>query len=268
MKNNFILRNTLGIIYGLVFINGIVVAVSHLLSNGHNIPAMITALLGSFSAFMSSYFLPVPLLKRRFVLGLFLAFIGSFITGLFYSDYMGIDKMYGSQTTIKNLSLSEALKLDKNTYIQLNKTKTKILTSFEGTVYIKQARGSNVYSIYPIVDAGWKKGDTIRMWAMVDQEGGGNSDEKNHRAQFNSANATAIHVSKGYQDYLKSIKAVEKKHSIVSVKDPKIYGFIDIEMENAFWKNRVMLWWLGLNAIWLLFTLPLINAKPKKDANY
>jgi hypothetical protein len=264
VKTKIILLNTAGIFYGLIVINTIILAVSHFLSTGQNIPAMFTAAIGSFFAFILSQLFRIPVLKRRWIIGLLLGFIGSFLTAMFYVNYKSVDNEFEGRATRNGLSISQALSLRTGEYFQLDRSRIRILNAKASTVYEDDVKGNpEPYVVIPVVDTEWQAGDTVRMWAAYNLRGElFGKREEHYIGQLHSSNAIAVPVTKGYYEeiYLNAVTAGNKR-GLLTAAHPHIYEFVDREMESAFWRKRVMALWLVINGLWLLLTLPLLGAK-------
>lgn len=256
------LKNLIGLLIGFVIINSIVFLVSYLMQTEREIAAMFVACFGNFFSFIGSQFLPIPLLKRIFGLGLVIGFIGSFLTGLFHNNYV----VAQFQNTIKSVPIFSLIQkpdkfiassISKTPYFRL--TDYKILGDYQ-TKYTKRNRNdTRNYYIMPIVaiNHGTNRinNDSIFWWVGFEyHESLGGETYKDYMNYAFSNKALANIVLKSYDslNFAAAIQKATSQHDLKVSKSCIVLEMTDMQMKEDLNKQQFQYTWLIINAIWLL----------------
>lgn len=249
------LRNFLGLLIGFIIINSIVFLVSYLIQAEREVAAMLVACFGSFLSFGCSQFLPIPLLKRIFGLGLVLGFVGSFIAGLFHNNYV-IAQQQNTVKSVPTFSVTQKPNhIDTSKVYYFKLSDYKILTDNE-TKYTKRNRnGKKYYYIIPIVATNETKNDSIYWWLGFEyHESLGGETYQDYMNYALSKKALANIVLKSY-DSLNFAAAIDKaisEHNLKTSKSYLVLQMTDTQMKEDFNKIQFQYTLFTINAIWLL----------------
>jgi hypothetical protein len=261
------LRNLLGLSIGFVIINSIIFLVSYCLQTGQNVAAMFGASGISFFAFIGSQFLPIPLLKRIFGLGLVLGFMGGFLAGLFHANYLDAQFMNTFQS-VPTYSVTQKPNIDtaKSPYFRLKDY--KILDNYK-TKYTKRNRSDTQdYYIMPIVATHETINDSIFWWVGFryrESLGGESYQDYMHYILSKKAIAKVVLDS---HDSLNFAAAIRKATASRFMQVSKLYVVLemtDTQMQEDFNKRQFQYTWLIINMIWLVVGVSVIMQLKFKD---
>jgi hypothetical protein len=251
------LRNFLGLFIGLVIINSIAFLVSYFMQAEQGITAMFLACFGSFFSFIGSQFLPIPLLKRIFGLGLVVGFIGSFLTGLFHNNYV-VAQYLNTFKSVPTFSVTQKPKIDTSKVYYFKLADYKILTDNQ-TKYTKRSRtDTKYYYITPIVATNETQNDSIFWWFGFEyHESLGGESYKDYMNYALSNKALANIVLDSY-DSLNFAAAIDKatwQHNLKTSKSYLVLEMTDTQMKEDFSKQQFQYTLFLINALWLLVGL-------------
>jgi hypothetical protein len=247
------LKNLIGLFIGLFIINSIVFLVSYFMQAEQGITAMFVACFGSFFSFIGSQFLPIPLLKRIFGLGLVIGFIGSFLTGLFHNNYV-VAQYLNTFKSVPTFSVTQKPKIDISKVYYFKLSDYKILTDNK-TKYTKRSRSDTQdYYIMPIVATNETTNDSIFWWVGFRyRESLGGETYKDYMNYALSKKALANIVLESYDslNFAAAIQKATSQHDLKVSKSCIILEMTDMQMKEDLNKQQFHYTWLIINAIWL-----------------
>ncbi len=265
-------KNFLGLLIGFIIINSIVFLVSHLIQTEREIAAMFVACFGSFFSFGCSQFLPIPLLKRIFGLGLVIGFVGSFVAGLFHNNYV-VAQFKNTITSVPTFSATQkpTQTIFKIPYFKLKDY--KILSNYQIKYTKRNRNDTRNYYVMPVIasthetnndpDNGINlvKNDSIFWWIGFEyHESLGGETYKDYMNYAFSDKALANIVSQSYDslNFAAAIQKATSQHNLRVSNSSVILEMTDMQMHENLNKQQFRYTWLIINLIWLFLSIFII----------
>jgi hypothetical protein len=251
MKNKFFLH-IISWFIGFALLNLIVLMVSVLQYLNKPSLALIMAIvlgIGSFSLII--YFSPLQAFKKASFFGLFIAIIGGYITGSFFYSYKHTEERLAQAKMVVAPDTKQYQSISQKTFLQI--PHTKVIDSM--SCFKKVHFGGNKYNnvcIMPLVDSGWKAGDSIYIWASIREMRGLFAKKKYHfMQQIASAKYVVVPVESSLY-YNNMLEEAINRFKVPRIKSPLVVELINPEMELAYLHDKSFKGLLVINLLWLL----------------
>lgn len=256
---NTIVENRKGVALGLLIINLVVAVSSFFLINRLWYLSLFLAAIISFIPFLFLQFSKNPILKQKYWIGMIIAFLGGFLTSIFYSNYFNINS---SSSSFENFSKIDIKDFHTTTDSIIQLSNYKVLLDIEGHYHNKLREQSENYVVYPIVPKNYKHGDSVLVWAGFSHNAEIFGKTKaEYIRQIKSANSLAFHVRNQFElkKYERALYETGFMHSLKIRPHSIVFHFVDANMERIFWLVRFIVAIVIINGLWLSLTIPLIN---------
>ncbi len=258
-KTNAIVENRKGVALGLLIINLVVAVSAFFLISKLWYLSLFSAAIISFVPFLFLQFSSNPLLKQKYWIGMIVAFLGGFLTSIFYSNYYSINT---SKVTIESVTKLDAKDIHNTKDSVIHLSNYKVMLDVEGLYHNKLRDQSENYVVYPIVPKTWKSGDSVIVWAGFSHNAEifGKTKAEFIR-QIKSSNSLAFHIRNEYElkKYERALYETGFLHGLKIRQHSMVFKFVDAEMERIFWLVRFVIGMFVINGLWLFITIPLIN---------
>jgi len=260
-----IILNLTGLIIGSAVITANVFIIGYLIINYSAMIALMYAAAGSVLIFLILRFLPIVVLKRIFGLGIAIAFVGSTIVALSYTNIKYNENDLHNIKPLKISSFDEVANYPDGNYFIVDGYKA--LEDFTLSESFKSYRVTDNYFIMPLSkDSTLKLGDTIEAYAgYIIEQGMFQKDKSHYLKHIRSANSYLwVFKSEWRVNRFRSMIDNFVKNSnnafVVNANIP-FFEFYDPSINISYWTDRFHLGLIVINAIWLAFALMYINAK-------
>jgi len=260
-----IILNLTGLIIGSAVITANVFVIGYLIIHYSAMIALMYAAAGSVFIFSILQFLPIVLLKRIFGLGIAIAFVGSTIVALSYTNIKYNENDLLINKPLKISSFKEVANYPDSNYFMIDGYKA--LEDFTLSESFKSYRKTDNYFIMPLrKESTLKLGDTIEAYAgYIIEQGLFQKDKSHYLKHIHSANSYLwIFKNETRVNRFRSMvdNFLEKSNNAFVVNENvPFFEFYDPAINISYWTFRFHLGLIVINAIWLAFALMFINAK-------